>query len=98
MMPLGYFITERNIDQQNHPARGANVSMDLSDASNEVLAETYTDLVQLQDDLVTLKSEADINEDTDPIVGDISKLITQVKAEVQERDLNEQELRDLARQ
>ena len=98
LMTLGYFIAELNIDQQNHPARGANVSMDLSDASTELLAETYTDLVRLQDDLVTLKSEADMDEDTDPIVGDISKLITQVKDEVQERGLNEQELRDQARQ
>ena len=98
MMTLGYFIAELTIDQQNHPATGSNVSMDLTDASNESLAETYTDLVRLQDDLVTLKSEADIDEDTDPIVGDLSKLITQVKDEVQERGLNEQELRDQARQ
>lgn len=97
-MTLDYFIAELDIDQQNHPARGSNASMDSSDASNEVLAETYTDLVRLQDDLVTLKLEADIEEDTDPIVGDISKLISQVKAEVQERGLNEQELRDQARQ
>ena len=72
--------------------------MDLSAASNELLAETYTDLVRLQDDLVTLQSEADVDEDTDPVVGDISKLITQVKEEVEERGLNEQELRDQARQ
>ena len=98
MMTLGYFIAELTIHQQNNPARGSNVSMDLSDASNELLAETYTDLVRLQDDLVTLKSEADIDEDTDPIVGDLSKLITQVKDEVQERGVNEQELRDQARQ
>ena len=71
--------------------------MDLSDASNELLAETYTDLVRLQDDLVTLQSEADIDEDTDPVVSDISELITHVKEEVQERDLDEQELRNQAR-
>ena len=72
--------------------------MDLSNDSNELLAETYTDLVRLHDDLVTLQSEADVDGDTDPVVGDISKLITQVKDEVQERGLNEQELRDRARQ
>lgn len=93
-----YCIAELAIDQQNHPARGTHVDMDLSGASNELLAETYTDLVRLQDDLVALQSEADVDEDTDPVVGDISKLITQVKAEVQERGLNEQELRDQARQ
>lgn len=71
--------------------------MDLSAASNELLAETYTDLVRLQDDLVALQSEADVDEDTDPVVGDISKLITQVKEEVEERGMNEQELRDQAR-
>lgn len=72
--------------------------MDLSAASNELLAETYTDLVRLQDDLVALQSEADVDEDTDPVVGDISQLITEVKDAIEERGLNEQELRNQARQ
>lgn len=72
--------------------------MDLSNASNELLAETYTNLVRLQDDLVALESEADIDEDTDPVVGDISELITRVKDEVQSRDMDEQGLRDQARE
>lgn len=98
MKSLNYCTAELNIGQQNHPAKGSNIGMDLSDASNELLTETYTDLVRLQDDLVTLESKADVDRDTDPVVGDISELITQVKDEVQERGLNEQELRDQARQ
>lgn len=94
---LNYCTAELAPDRHDHPARGANANMDLSDASTELLAETYTDLVRLQDDLVTLQSEADVDEDTDPVVGDISKLITQIKDKVQERGLNEQELRDQAR-
>lgn len=72
--------------------------MDLSAASNELLAETYTDLVRLQDDLVALQSDADVDEDTDPVVGDISQLITEVKDAIEDRGLNEQELRNQARQ
>lgn len=72
--------------------------MDLSNAPNDLLAETYTDLIRLQDDLVALESEADIDEDTDPVVGDISELITRVKDEVQSRDMDEQALRDQARE
>ena len=72
--------------------------MDLSTASDDLLAETYTHLVQLQDDLVALESEADFDEATDPVVGDISELITRVQAEVRTRDLDERELRDRARE
>ena len=72
--------------------------MDLSTASDDLLAETYTHLVQLQDDLVALESGADIDEATDPVVGDISELITRVQAEVRTRDLDERELRDRARE
>lgn len=72
--------------------------MDLSEASDELLADTYTHLVQLQDDLVALESEADVDEETDPVVGDISELITRVKDEVQARDMDEQGLRDHARE
>lgn len=72
--------------------------MDLSAASDELLAETYTDLVRLQDDLVALQLEADVDEKTDPVVGDISQLITEVKEVVEERGLDEQELRNQARQ
>ena len=72
--------------------------MDLSDASDDLLAETYTHLVQLQDDLVALESEADVDEETDPVVGEISELITKVQEEVRARDLDEQGLRDRARE
>lgn len=72
--------------------------MDLSAASDDLLADTYTHLVQLQDDLVALESEADIDEATDPVVGDISELITRVQAEVRSRELDEQELRNRARE
>lgn len=72
--------------------------MDLSTASEEVLADTYVHLVQLQDDLVALESEADVDEETDPVVGEISELITRVQAEVQARDMDEQGLRDQARE
>lgn len=71
--------------------------MDLSDASDELLADTYTHLVQLQDDLVALESEADVDEDTDPVVGDVSELIVRVKEELRARGMDEQELRDGAR-
>ena len=72
--------------------------MDLSAASDDLLADTYTHLVQLQDDLVALESEADVDEATDPVVGDISELVTRVQAEVRSRDLDEQELRNRARE
>ena len=72
--------------------------MDLSNASNELLADTYVHLVQLQDDLVALESEADIDEETDPVVGEVSELITRVQDEVRARDMDEQELRDQARE
>lgn len=72
--------------------------MDLSAASDDLLADTYTHLVQLQDDLVALESEADVDEATDPVVGDISELITRVQAEVRTRELDEQELRNRARE
>lgn len=72
--------------------------MDLSDASDDLLAETYTHLVQLQDDLVALESEADVDGETDPVVGEISELITRVQEEVRARDLDEQGLRDRARE
>lgn len=71
--------------------------MDLSDASDDLLAETYTHLVQLQDDLVALESAADLDEETDPVVGEISELITRVQEEVRTRDLDERGLRDRAR-
>lgn len=72
--------------------------MDLSAASDDLLADTYTHLVQLQDDLVALESEADVDESTDPVVGDISELVTRVQAEVRTRDLDEQGLRNRARE
>ena len=72
--------------------------MDLSSASDELLADTYVHLVQLQDDLVALESEADIDEETDPIVGEVSELITRVQDEVRARDMDDQGLRDQARE
>ena len=72
--------------------------MDLTEAPDELLAETYAHLVQVQDDLVALESEADVDADTDPVVGDISEFITRVKNEVQTRDMDEQGLRDQVRE
>lgn len=71
--------------------------MDLSSTSDELLADTYVHLVQLQDDLVALESEAEIDEETDPVVGEVSEFITRVQDELHARDLDEQELRDQAR-
>lgn len=71
--------------------------MDLSNTSDELLADTYVHLVQLQDDLVALESEAEVDEETDPVVGEVSELITRVQDELHARDLDEQELRDQAR-
>ena len=71
--------------------------MDLSNASDELLADTYVHLVQVQDDLVALESEAEIDEETDPVVGEVSELITRVQDEIQARDMDEQALRDQAR-
>ena len=72
--------------------------MDLSRASDELLADTYVHLVQLQDDLVALESEADVDEETDPIVGEVSELITRMQEEVRARDMDEQGLRNQARE
>lgn len=86
------------LNQQNHNVEWPTSDMDLSNASNELLADTYVHLVQLQDDLVALESEADIDEETDPVVGEVSELITRVQDEVRARDMDEQELRDQARE
>ena len=72
--------------------------MDLSDASSELLADTYVHLVQLQDDLVALESEADVDEEMDPVVGELSELITRVQDEIRARDMDERGLRDQARE
>lgn len=72
--------------------------MDLSNASDELLADTYVHLVQLQDDLVALESEADVDEETDPVVSEVSELITRVQDEVRARDIDEQRLRNQARE
>lgn len=72
--------------------------MDLSSASDELLAETYVHLVQSQDDLVALESQTDGDEETDQVVGEVSELITRVKDEVRARDMDEQELRNQARE
>ena len=72
--------------------------MDLSNASDELLADTYVHLVQLQDDLVALESEADVDEETDPVVSEVSELITRVQGEVRARDIDEQGLRNQARE
>lgn len=71
--------------------------MDLSNASDELLADTYVHLVQVQDDLVALESEADVAEETDPVVGEVSELVTRVQDEIRARELDEQELRERAR-
>lgn len=71
--------------------------MDLSNAFDALLADTYVHLVQLQDDLVALESEANVDEETDPVVGEVSELITRVQDEIHARDMNEQALRDQAR-
>lgn len=71
--------------------------MDLPNASNELLADTYVHLVQLQDDLVVLESEADVGEEMDPVVGELSELITRVQDEIRARDMDERGLRDQAR-
>lgn len=72
--------------------------MDLSNASDESLADTFVHLVQLQDDLVALESEADVDEETDPVVGEVSELLTRVQDEVRARDMGERELRNQARE
>ena len=72
--------------------------MDLSNASDELLTDTYVHLVQLQDDLVALESEADVDEETDPVVNELSELITRVQDEVRARDIDEQGLRNQARE
>lgn len=72
--------------------------MDLSNASDESLADTFVHLVQLQDDLVALESEADVDEETDPVVGEVSELLTRVQDEVRARDMSERELRNKARE
>ena len=71
--------------------------MNLSNASDELLADTYVHLVQLQDDLVALESEAEVNEEMDPVVGEVSEFLTRVQDEIQARDMDEQALRDQAR-
>lgn len=85
-------------DHQNHNSRYPTVGMDLSNAPDELLADTYVHLVQLQDDLVALESETDVEKGTDPVVGEVSELITRVQDEVRARDLDEQGLRDQARE
>ena len=91
-MPL-----DKLVDRQNHNPGCSTGGMDLSDTSDELLADTYVHLVQLQDDLVALESEAEVDEETDPVVGEVSELITRVQDELHARDLDEQELRDQAR-
>lgn len=72
--------------------------MDLSNASDELLADTYVHLVQLQDDLVALESEADVEKETDSVVGEVSEFMIRVQEGVRARDLDEQGLRDQARE
>lgn len=70
--------------------------MELSNAPDELLADAYGHLVQVQDDLVSLEAKTG-GDETEPVVGEVSEFVARVQAEVRSRDMDERELRDRAR-
>ena len=47
---------------------------------------------------MALESEANVDEEMDPVIGEVSELIIQVEDAVRERDMDEQEFRDQTRE
>lgn len=56
--------------------------------TDELLADTYVHLVQLQDDLVALESEANVDEEMDLVIGEVSELIIRAEDAVRARDMD----------
>lgn len=71
--------------------------MELSNAPDDLLADAYMHLVQVQDDLVSLEAKTG-GDETEPVVGEVSEFVARVQAEVRSRDLDERALRDKARE
>lgn len=71
--------------------------MELADASDETIAQSYRHLVVLQEDVMTLDAEADGAEELESLIDELAHLHSELQEEVRGRDLDDSELVDEAR-
>ena len=66
--------------------------MKLDDASDETIAQSYRHLIELQEDVTTLDSEADGAEDFESLISELAHFHSELQEEVRDRDLDDTEL------
>lgn len=71
--------------------------MKLDDASDETIGQSYRHLIELQEDVATLDSEADGAEEFESLIAELSHFHAELQDEVRDRDLDDGELVEDAR-
>lgn len=71
--------------------------MELDDASDETIAQSYRHLIELQEDVMTLDSEADGAEELESLISELAHFHSELQDEVRERDLDDSEVVQEAR-
>ena len=71
--------------------------MELDDASDETIAQSYRHLIELQEDVTTLDGEADGTEELESLISELAHFHNELQEEVQERDLDDSEIVQQAR-
>lgn len=72
--------------------------MELDDASDETIAQSYRDLVSLQEDVMTLDSEAQGAEELESLINELAHFHSELQDEVRGRDLDDSEIIEEARE
>lgn len=71
--------------------------MELETASDETIAQSYHDLVALQEGVMKLDSEADGAEELESLISELAHFHSELQEEVRGRDLDDSELVEEAR-
>lgn len=72
--------------------------MELDDASDETIAQSYRHLIELQEDVTTLDSEANGAEELESLISELAHFHAELQDEVRERDLDDSEVVQEARE
>lgn len=84
-------------DPQTHQPRELTWRMELDEASDETIAQSYRHLIDLQEDVSTLDGEADGGEELESLISELAHFHTELQDEVRERDLDDNEIVQEAR-